>query len=73
MLVPLDAEQVRLDAAFVALDERARTLPTGLVDALADAQRALYLAPNEVISAYLAQLHVEETVAMPGHCGSTPA
>ncbi|MEU9482497.1 hemerythrin domain-containing protein [Streptomyces decoyicus] len=61
----LEAEHMRLDAAFVALDERARTLPTTPVDALADAQHALYLALNEVISAYLAHLHVEETVAMP--------
>ncbi|MEW1751679.1 hemerythrin domain-containing protein [Streptomyces angustmyceticus] len=61
----LEAEHVRLDAAFVALDERARALPTRAAEALAEAQHALYLALNEVISAYLAHLYVEETVAMP--------
>ncbi|MGI5262146.1 hemerythrin domain-containing protein [Streptomyces angustmyceticus] len=61
----LEAEHVRLDAAFLALDERARALPTSPADARAEAQHALYLALNEVISAYLAHLYVEETVAMP--------
>ncbi|WP_432590301.1 hemerythrin domain-containing protein [Streptomyces sp. HD1123-B1] len=61
----LEAEHVRLDAVFVALDERVRALPTHPGAALAEAQHALYLALNEVISAYLAHLHVEETVAMP--------
>ncbi|WP_078504410.1 hemerythrin domain-containing protein [Streptomyces viridochromogenes] len=61
----LDAEHIRLDAAFTALDERARALPDTPADALPDAQHALYLALNEMISAYLAHLHVEETVAMP--------
>ncbi|MFC5218449.1 hemerythrin domain-containing protein [Streptomyces coerulescens] len=61
----LEAEHVRLDAAFVALDERARSLPGTPADDLPEAQHALYLALNEVISAYLAHLHVEETVAMP--------
>ncbi|MEU1011013.1 hemerythrin domain-containing protein [Streptomyces sp. NPDC005890] len=61
----LDAEHIRLDAAFTALDERARTLPDTPIEALPDAQHALYLALNEMISAYLAHLHVEETVAMP--------
>jgi len=35
------------------------------VEALPEAQHALYLALNEVIGAYLAHLHLEETVAMP--------
>ena len=61
----LDAEHVRLDAAFVALDDRARALPGTPPEALPEAQHALYLALNEVISAYLAHLHTEETVAMP--------
>ncbi|WP_175409894.1 hemerythrin domain-containing protein [Streptomyces sp. TRM64462] len=61
----LDAEHVRLDAAFAGLDERARELPAADAEALPDAQHALYLALNEVISAYLAHLHAEETVAMP--------
>ncbi|MEV7380373.1 hemerythrin domain-containing protein [Streptomyces lydicus] len=61
----LEAEHVRLDAAFVSLDDLARALPARPVDTLADAQHALYLALNEVISAYLAHLHAEETVAMP--------
>ncbi|MFI8221511.1 hemerythrin domain-containing protein [Streptomyces sp. NPDC085932] len=61
----LDAEHIRLDAAFGALDERARALPDTPIEALPDAQHALYLALNEMISAYLAHLHVEETVAMP--------
>ncbi|MFI0220777.1 hemerythrin domain-containing protein [Streptomyces lydicus] len=61
----LEAEHVRLDAAFVALDALARALPARPVDSLADAQHALYLALNEVNSAYLAHLHAEETVAMP--------
>ncbi|MFE6176308.1 hemerythrin domain-containing protein [Streptomyces sp. NPDC056464] len=61
----LDAEHVRLDAAFVALDERARSLPDTPPEALPEAQHRLYLALNEAISAYLAHLHAEETVAMP--------
>ncbi|MBB5926804.1 hemerythrin domain-containing protein [Streptomyces echinatus] len=61
----LDAEHIRLDAAFAALDERARALPATSAEALPEAQHALYLALNEVISAYLAHLHLEETVAMP--------
>ncbi|MGG7575696.1 hemerythrin domain-containing protein [Streptomyces sirii] len=61
----LDAEHIRLDAAFAALDERARALPDTPVEALPDAQHALYLALSEVISAYLSHLHLEETVAMP--------
>lgn len=61
----LEAEHVRLDAAFVALDERARTLTGTPAEDLPEAQHALYLALNEVISAYLAHLHAEETVAMP--------
>ncbi|MFG2795009.1 hemerythrin domain-containing protein [Streptomyces sp. NPDC048419] len=61
----LDAEHIRLDAAFTTLDEQARSLPGTPVDSLPEAQHALYLALNEVISAYLAHLHLEETVAMP--------
>ncbi|AGS66959.1 hemerythrin domain-containing protein [Streptomyces collinus] len=61
----LDAEHIRLDAAFTTLDEQARALPTTPAEALPEAQHALYLALNEVISAYLAHLHLEETVAMP--------
>ncbi|MEV6563154.1 hemerythrin domain-containing protein [Streptomyces kronopolitis] len=61
----LEAEHVRLDATFAALDERARALPGTAADALPDARHALYLALSEVISAYLAHLHLEETVAMP--------
>ncbi|MEU8825048.1 hypothetical protein [Streptomyces sp. NPDC048636] len=61
----LDAEHVRLDVAFAALDEQARELPTADAEALPESQHALYLAWNEAISAYLAHLHVEETVAMP--------
>ncbi|MFJ7077925.1 hemerythrin domain-containing protein [Streptomyces sp. NPDC098781] len=61
----LEAEHVRLDAAFAALDDRARDLPGTPADALPEAQHALYLALGEVISAYLAHLHLEETVAMP--------
>ncbi|PRH81036.1 hypothetical protein C6N75_00895 [Streptomyces solincola] len=61
----LDAEHIRLDAALAALDERARAFPGAAPDARAEAQHALYLAVNELISAYLAHLHAEETVAMP--------
>ncbi|MEV6840123.1 hemerythrin domain-containing protein [Streptomyces sp. NPDC051133] len=61
----LDAEHIRLDAAFTTLDEQARSLPGTPAEALPEAQHALYLALNEVISAYLAHLHLEETVAMP--------
>ncbi|MEU6483971.1 hemerythrin domain-containing protein [Streptomyces sp. NPDC046887] len=73
----LDAEHIRLDAALAALDERARAFPKAGSDtqagsdaqagpdARAEAQHALYLAVNELISAYLAHLHAEETVAMP--------
>ncbi|MEU9481879.1 hemerythrin domain-containing protein [Streptomyces sp. NPDC048191] len=61
----LDAEHIRLDAAFTTLDEQARSLPGTPADDLPEAQHALYLALNEVISAYLAHLHLEETVAMP--------
>ncbi|WP_251096412.1 hemerythrin domain-containing protein [Streptomyces sp. Caat 7-52] len=61
----LDAEHIRLDAAFAALDERARAMPNTSAENLPEAQHALYLALNEVISAYLAHLHLEETVAMP--------
>lgn len=61
----LDAEHVRLDAVLAALDHRARTLPTVSTGALPAAQHDLYLALNELISAYLAHLHAEETVAMP--------
>jgi hypothetical protein len=67
----LDAEHVRLDAALAALDERARELPKAPVDSLPEAQHGLYLILNELISAYLAHLHAEETVAMPAlwdHC-----
>ncbi|MFG2287629.1 hypothetical protein ACGFOU_16420 [Streptomyces sp. NPDC048595] len=60
----MDAEHIRLDAAFAVLDERARALPDTPADALPDAQHALYLALSEVISAYLSHLHLEETVAM---------
>ncbi|MEV5801898.1 hemerythrin domain-containing protein [Streptomyces collinus] len=61
----LDAEHLRLDAAFTTLDEQARALPGTPAETLPEAQHALYLALNEVISAYLAHLHLEETVAMP--------
>ncbi len=61
----LDAEHVRLDAVLAALDHRARTLPTVPAEALPAAQHDLYLALNELASAYLAHLHAEETVAMP--------
>lgn len=61
----LDAEHVRLDTALTALDDRARRLPTTPAGSLPDAQHGLYLAVNELISAYLAHLHAEETVAMP--------
>ncbi|MFF6984690.1 hemerythrin domain-containing protein [Streptomyces sp. NPDC008343] len=61
----LEAEHIRLDAAFAALDDRARALPGTPADALPEAQHALYMALGEVISAYLAHLHLEETVAMP--------
>ncbi|WP_328430180.1 hemerythrin domain-containing protein [Streptomyces sp. NBC_00443] len=61
----LEAEHIRLDSAFAALDDRARALPGISADALPEAQHALYLALGEVISAYLAHLHLEETVAMP--------
>ncbi|MFJ2471621.1 hemerythrin domain-containing protein [Streptomyces sp. NPDC087659] len=68
----LDAEHLRLDAALAALDDRARAFPAASPDARPEAQHALYLALNELISAYLAHLHAEETVAMPAlwqHCG----
>ncbi|MGW9450267.1 hemerythrin domain-containing protein [Streptomyces sp. NPDC055632] len=61
----LDAEHLRLDAAFVALDAGARALPGTPADDLPEARHGLYLALNEVIAAYLAHLHAEETVAMP--------
>lgn len=61
----LDAEHVRLDAALAALDDRARRLQTTPAESLPDAQHGLYLTVNELISAYLAHLHAEETVAMP--------
>lgn len=61
----LEGEHVRLDAAFIALDERARALPGTEAESRPEAQHALYLALNEVISAYLAHLYAEETVAMP--------
>jgi hypothetical protein len=61
----LDAEHVGLDAVLAALGHRARILPTVSADALPAAQHDLYLAVNELISAYLAHLHAEETVAMP--------
>lgn len=61
----LDAEHVRLDAALDALDDRARRLPKSPAETLPEAQHGLYLAVNELISAYLAHLHTEETVAMP--------
>lgn len=61
----LDAEHVRLDAALAALDDRARRLSTTPAESLPEAQHGLYLAVNELISAYLAHLHAEETVAMP--------
>lgn len=61
----LDAEHLRLDAALTALDERARRLPKTPADSLPDARHGLYLAVNELISAYLAHLYAEETVAMP--------
>lgn len=61
----LEAEHIRLDAAFSALDDRARALPDTPADALPEAQHTLYLALGEVISSYLAHLHLEETVAMP--------
>ncbi|MYV70675.1 hypothetical protein GT043_33010, partial [Streptomyces sp. SID2131] len=53
------------DAAFVALDARARDLPATPADGLPEARHELYLALNEMVSAYLAHLHAEETVAMP--------
>ncbi|GAA3141761.1 hypothetical protein GCM10017687_68210 [Streptomyces echinatus] len=52
----LDAEHIRLDAAFTTLDERARSLPDTPAEDLLEAQHA---------RAYLAHLHLEETVAMP--------
>ncbi|WP_141316351.1 hemerythrin domain-containing protein [Streptomyces spinoverrucosus] len=61
----LDAEHVRLDAALAALDDRARRLPKTPAESLREAQHGLYRAVNELISAYLAHLHAEETVAMP--------
>ncbi|MEV6717971.1 hemerythrin domain-containing protein [Lentzea sp. NPDC051208] len=63
--VALDAEHERLDAALDALDERVRALVATTRDDLPEAQHALYLALNDLISAYLAHLHAEETVAMP--------
>ncbi|MFG2759829.1 hemerythrin domain-containing protein [Streptomyces wuyuanensis] len=67
----LDAEHLRLDAALAALDERARDFPGTSPEARPEAQHGLYLALNELIGAYLAHLHAEETVAMPAlwrHC-----
>ncbi|MGW7433702.1 hemerythrin domain-containing protein [Streptomyces sp. NPDC054861] len=61
----LDAEHLRLDAAFAALDTSARALPGTAPDDLPEARHGLHLALNEVIAAYLAHLHAEETVAMP--------
>lgn len=61
----LDAEHHRLDPVLTALDRRARALPTVTADDLPAAQHDLYLAFNDLISAYLAHLHAEETVAMP--------
>ncbi|MFD5110564.1 hemerythrin domain-containing protein [Streptomyces cinereoruber] len=61
----LDAEHLRLDAAFAVLDDRARALPGTSAGQLREAQHELYLALNEVISAYLVHLYLEETVAMP--------
>ncbi|MCK8677006.1 hemerythrin domain-containing protein [Streptomyces lichenis] len=46
-------------------DARAGSEAQAGSDARAEAQHALYLAVNELISAYLAHLHAEETVAMP--------
>jgi hemerythrin-like domain-containing protein len=57
----LNAEHIRLDATLAALDDRARRLPKAPAGSL----HSLYLALNELIGAYLAHLHVEETVAMP--------
>ncbi|MFD7228248.1 hemerythrin domain-containing protein [Streptomyces sp. NPDC059881] len=68
----LDAEHLRLDTALAALDERARSLPKAASGARSEDRHALYLALNELISAYLAHLHAEETVAMPAlwdRCG----
>ncbi|MEV6317141.1 hemerythrin domain-containing protein [Streptomyces sp. NPDC051776] len=61
----LDAEHVRLDAALAELDVHARALPAVSAEERPDAQHRLYLSLNELISAYLAHLHAEETVAMP--------
>ncbi|MEU6082981.1 hemerythrin domain-containing protein [Streptomyces sp. NPDC047108] len=61
----LDAEHLRLDAALAELDAHAGALPLTPAAERPDAQHRLYLALNELISAYLAHLHAEETVAMP--------
>ncbi|MFG2191329.1 hemerythrin domain-containing protein [Streptomyces sp. NPDC048639] len=61
----LDAEHLRLDAALAELDAHAGALPVTPAAERTDAQHRLYLALNELISAYLAHLHAEETVAMP--------
>lgn len=61
----LEAEHIRLDAALTALDDRALRLRKAWAEELPEDQHGLYLALNELISAYLAHLHAEETVAMP--------
>jgi len=65
----MDAEHGRLETTLSVLNERARQLAERPAAPVLDEQHALYLAINELISAYLAHLHAEETIAMPALWG----
>ncbi|MGP4022143.1 hemerythrin domain-containing protein [Actinomadura sp. 3N407] len=61
----LDTEHERLEAALDDLDAQARHLPDVPPEDRGEARHRAYLALNGLISAYLAHLDAEETIAMP--------
>lgn len=68
----LDNEHGDLDIALDDLDAQARHLPDTPPEQRDEAQHRVYLALNGLISAYLAHLDAEETIAMPAlqeRCG----
>lgn len=61
----LDSEHARLEIALDDLDAQARLLADVPPERRDEAQHRVYLALNGLISAYLAHLDAEETIAMP--------
>lgn len=60
----LDAEHVRLDVCLASLDEEVADLLAATQER-SEILHQVYLSYNQLLSAYLSHLHIEETVAMP--------